>query len=546
MNENDLKYWRLIETTQTGFVILDGQGNVLDANLLYVKLTGHTDLKEILGRNVVEWTAPYERERNLAAVQKCFAEGFIQNFEVDYIDADGKTTPIEINASVVSDNDGTQILTLCRDITERRREKLELERSLALTQDSQRMLQSIIEAIPMRVFWKDQNLTYLGCNRLFARDAGFNFPEEIIGKDDFSMGWAGQAELYRADDRLVMETNAAKFNYEEPQTTPDGAQIWLRTSKVPLYDSRNAVMGILGIYTDITDYKHIEVDLRESESRFRALMEQSPIATQIHDREGFLIDANPIWEEMWQTKKESALGRFNMLNDPQLETMGIVDAARKAYAGETAFMPEFVFDPVASGFSGRKRYLTGRIYPIRGETGEVKGVVVLTEDVTERRSVAMEREALQRQIIAAQGQALKELSTPIIPIMEQILVMPLVGHIDNHRAKDLTRALLQGISQYRAREVILDITGVPLVDSEVAFHLNKTIQAARLKGVHTILTGISDAVAEAIVDLGIDWSGIETLRDLQSGLVLALANVGLQLAPKLGTGEGARSSRGAK
>jgi rsbT co-antagonist protein RsbR len=196
--------------------------------------------------------------------------------------------------------------------------------------------------------------------------------------------------------------------------------------------------------------------------------------------------------------------------------------------------------------SGRKRYLTGRIYPIRGENGEVKGAVVLTEDVSERHSVAVEREALQQQIIAAQGQALKELSTPIIPIMEQILVMPLVGHIDSRRARDLTRALLQGINQYRAREVILDITGVPLVDSEVAFHLNKTIQAARLKGVHTILTGISDAVAEAIVDLGIDWSDLETLRDLQSGLVLALSNLGLQLISKVGDGDNGKSLRGFK
>jgi rsbT co-antagonist protein RsbR len=73
--------------------------------------------------------------------------------------------------------------------------------------------------------------------------------------------------------------------------------------------------------------------------------------------------------------------------------------------------------------------------------------------------------------------------------------------------------------------VILDITGVPMVDSEVADHLNKTIQAARLKGARTIITGISDAAAETIVDLGINWSGIETLRDLQTGLRVAMADV---------------------
>jgi rsbT co-antagonist protein RsbR len=75
----------------------------------------------------------------------------------------------------------------------------------------------------------------------------------------------------------------------------------------------------------------------------------------------------------------------------------------------------------------------------------------------------------------------------------------------------------------------LDITGVPIVDSGVANHLNKTIQAARLKGAQTIVTGISDAVAEAIVDLGIDWSGVETLADLQTGLKVALASMGLRI-----------------
>ncbi len=136
------------------------------------------------------------------------------------------------------------------------------------------------------------------------------------------------------------------------------------------------------------------------------------------------------------------------------------------------------------------------------------------------------REQLQQQIIAAQQQTIQELSTPIIPIMERIIIMPLVGVVDSLRTKQTMRALLAGISQYQAEVVILDITGVPVVDSGVAEHLDKTIQAARLKGAHVIITGISEAVAEAIVDLGIDWSRIETLPDLQTGLLAALGNKG--------------------
>ena len=140
-----------------------------------------------------------------------------------------------------------------------------------------------------------------------------------------------------------------------------------------------------------------------------------------------------------------------------------------------------------------------------------------------------ERERLQQEVIEAQKQALQELSTPIIPVMERVIVMPLIGSIDTLRARDITRSLLAGIREHRAKAVILDITGVPIVDSGVASHLNKTIQAARLKGARTIVTGISDAVAETIVDLGIDWSGIETLPDLQTGLVVALKSMGIKL-----------------
>jgi rsbT co-antagonist protein RsbR len=113
--------------------------------------------------------------------------------------------------------------------------------------------------------------------------------------------------------------------------------------------------------------------------------------------------------------------------------------------------------------------------------------------------------------------------------MDQIIVMPLIGSIDSMRARDITRSLLAGISTHRAKVVILDVTGVSVIDSGVANHLNKTIQAARLKGARTIITGISDAVAETVVDLGIDWSGITTLSDLQTGLVTALGSLGVKL-----------------
>ncbi|MCP4543808.1 MAG: GAF domain-containing protein [Chloroflexi bacterium] len=153
----------------------------------------------------------------------------------------------------------------------------------------------------------------------------------------------------------------------------------------------------------------------------------------------------------------------------------------------------------------------------------------IQERTAELRQSLQEQEQLQQQVIDAQKQTLKELSTPIIPIMEHIIVMPLIGSIDTMRARDVTRSLLAGVRKHQAKVVILDITGVPIVDSGVAGYLNRTIQAARLKGAHTIVTGISEAVAETIVELGIDWTGIETLPDLRMGLRAALARLGRRI-----------------
>ncbi|MGA8753200.1 PAS domain S-box protein, partial [Candidatus Deferrimicrobium sp.] len=116
------------------------------------------------------------------------------------------------------------------DVTERKRAEEALRAS-------QRMIEEIINAIPVRVFWKDRNLMYLGCNSEFARDAGFTDPKDVIGKDDYQMGWREQAELYRADDRKVIESGGPKLLIEEPQTTSEGNTITLLTSKIPLRNS---------------------------------------------------------------------------------------------------------------------------------------------------------------------------------------------------------------------------------------------------------------------------------------------------------------------
>jgi len=162
------------------------------------------------------------------------------------------------------------------------------------------------------------------------------------------------------------------------------------------------------------------------------------------------------------------------------------------------------------------------------ETGQPINFGTVTRNLSNLKKAQAEQERLQQEVIEAQQQMIQELSVPIIPIIEGVIIMPLIGSLDSHRARDLMRTLLQGISEHRAKIVILDITGVSIVDTRIAAHLDKTIQAARLKGANTIVSGVSDNVAETIIDLGIDWSNLQTVRDLQTGLVIALESLGLR------------------
>ncbi|MBD3609683.1 MAG: response regulator [Gammaproteobacteria bacterium] len=132
---------------------------------------------------------------------------------------------------------------------------------------SETMLRQVLNHIPTRVFWKDLNGVYLGCNYNFAQDAGFVDEQSLIGKNDYEMPWSSEAALYRHDDKEVINSGIPKLGYEEPQTTPEGETIWLRTNKIPLTDANNEVIGILGSYEDITTEKLQKQQLQKSEGR---------------------------------------------------------------------------------------------------------------------------------------------------------------------------------------------------------------------------------------------------------------------------------------
>lgn len=148
----------------------------------------------------------------------------------------------------------------------------EQEKRLTQSQDT---LQAIVDNIPRAIFWKDPELRFMGCNRIFAEIAGASSPAELIGKSDFDMAWKAQADAYRKDDLEVINSRKSKLDIEEVNINSDGEESWVRTSKVPIINKEGAVVAILGMFEDITERKKKEADiavkLRERDEALKEL-----------------------------------------------------------------------------------------------------------------------------------------------------------------------------------------------------------------------------------------------------------------------------------
>ncbi len=255
----------LFDTIPNPIFHKDANGRYTGCNRAFLELTGKT-MEEIVGKTVYDIAPKDIADKYAEKDRELFEHPGKQHYECQVEHTPGEVREVIFDKATLLYAHGavSGLIGVISDITHRKRAEVAL-------QASQQIIEGIINAIPVRVFWKDKNLVYLGCNAVFARDAGFADPKDIIGKDDYQMVWRDQAELYRSDDRQVIESGGSKLFIEEPQTTPDGKTITLLTSKMPLCNTEGAISGVLGTYMDITERKQAEAVKERLEAQSQQL-----------------------------------------------------------------------------------------------------------------------------------------------------------------------------------------------------------------------------------------------------------------------------------
>jgi PAS domain S-box-containing protein len=325
---------------------------------------------------------------------------------------------------------------------------------------SQLLIEGIVQTIPARVFWKDQDLVYLGCNQAFAQDAGLADSKDIIGRDDYRLGWRDQAELYRRDDREVIAMGRPKLLIEEPQTTPEGKEITILTSKAPLRNSEGDIVGVIGTYIDITERIRAKKEAKEGEERNRRLVESSTDAIIIRSSDNELIlYANPAAIQLFRANcAEEIVGRSYLdLVHPD-DRAGTVERINRCREGLWTAPPR-----------------EHRVLTLSGEVVDVEstGVPVLHQgetqifgifrDITERKKAYQEKEKLEVQLRQAQKmEAIGTLAGGIAHDFNNILSV-IIGNSELLALRDeASPSLREGVEQIltaaqRAKQLVSQI-----------------------------------------------------------------------------------------
>ncbi len=377
----------------------------------------------------------------------------------------------------------------------------------------------ILDAIPDLILYKGPHSHIRYANKAFrdyyamSMDQLHNMIDAPFNEPDYTL-------QYIKDDQQVFSTGET-LQIEEPVTRHDGEVNSFSTIKVPI-SGEGATVGTLGISRNISDQKSMTAALQASEERLRRITANVP--GMVYQ---FLLA--PDGTASFPYVSEGCREIYGLApEDIYRDANAIIDLIHPddradfsaSIAASAATLSPWQWEGRAL-IGTREKWLEGKSRPTRLADGSTLWDGVLMDGTVGRRA-ELERVRLQEELIHAQANALAELSTPLIRLNQTTLMMPLIGSIDTQRAGHVITSLLEGISSQQAQVAILDLTGVPVVDTQVAAVLIRAAQSARLLGAEVILTGIRPEIAQTLVALGVDLGQVVTRSNLQMGIEYAL------------------------
>jgi rsbT co-antagonist protein RsbR len=422
----------------------------------------------------------------------------------------GATIPVSYSLFQLEDPYTGEVNALgciSRDITEQKQQQTDLE-----------MFRTLVENAPDAISVANLAGTEVYANPVFRERTGYG--DQVIGMSIPEL-YNEPAAAIQQIVQHVMEhgfwQGENSYRRSDKQVMPNLASIFL------IHNEDGTPQFIAAIESDITEQKQQQAELE----MFRALVENALDGIAYSTPDGIMLYSNASYAAMTGFGDQVAGSTIADYYEPE-------DAAFVAQTVIPAVIQEGNWQgtlrlrrPNGEHWIGQANLIT-----LKGDAGEITHFIATFRDITQQIADEEERRALAQQVIDAQRDALRELSTPLLPISDDVVIMPLIGTIDSRRAQQVMEALLEGVARHQSRLVILDITGVQVVDTQVAQAFIQAAQAVKLLGATVMLTGIQPQIAQTLVGLGIDLSGIQTQGSLQAGIATALGHTDFRVASR--------------
>lgn len=415
-------------------------------------------------------------------------------------------------------------------------------------------LESSLASVPDGVLLLDRQARFTYVNPVFLKWLDRK-PEDFVGK---TVREVSPPFMTAETTKIIAERAARRAATGEPIAGAEveligrgGRIIPISYSAAGIRNEKGDILGEVVFIRDITEHKRAEEALRESESKFKRLYDSNIIGVIFWDTAGNITQANSEFLRIVGYTEDDVLsGKVHWKDMTPPEYAPLDEKALKEMAAtgvSTPFEKEYIRKdgsrvPVVIGaviFKGQKDAGICFVLDIserkQAELELRKHRDHLEEMVKERTAeLAQKSEILQRQ-----AQEILEISTPVLQIWKGVVVAPLIGTLDSQRTQKFMERLLARIVETNSPVALIDITGVPTIDTQTAQHLIDTISAVRLLGAQVVLTGVRPAIAQTLVHLGVDMSEVTTRSSLASGLIVAMNSLGLELlaGKKAGTKE---------